>query len=152
MNELSKEIINIAGNDYTLFLNRKGIIAFEKFSKSENAKVKELEKKYNQLTSSAENIEITESTNPFDGLEEADDIDNDMDLVEKLQIKLYWILLYTNHQLSIEQVEALFKIAKEEYGLESLISLGGQMIEDINTNKNDGQELKKLSALRPKKK
>ena len=35
MKELSKETINIGGEDYTLFLNRKGIVAWEKYSKKD---------------------------------------------------------------------------------------------------------------------
>ena len=34
MKEFSKEIINIGGVDYTLFLNRKGIVAWENITKA----------------------------------------------------------------------------------------------------------------------
>ena len=43
MKELSTEIINIDGVDYTLFLNRKGIIAWEKYVDQQRAKIEELQ-------------------------------------------------------------------------------------------------------------
>ena len=38
MKELSTEIINIDGKDYTLFLNRAGLVAWEKYTKCETDK------------------------------------------------------------------------------------------------------------------
>ena len=49
MNEFGKVIIEIEGKEYTLFLNRKGIIAWEKYAKEETIKGQKLAKVYNDL-------------------------------------------------------------------------------------------------------
>ena len=72
MKELSKEIIEIGGKEYTLFLNRKGIVAWEKYTRQEEEKYQELQKKYASLDldNIIENFdELDDKTNPFEGLE-----------------------------------------------------------------------------------
>ena len=152
MKEFSKEIINIAGKDYTLFLNRKGIVAWEKFAKEENRKMEEVQKRYNELFNGS-NEEITDETNPFENIE---DIENDSDNISNSYRKLYWIMLYENHKLSLTQVNELYDKAMEEYGEVQLIALATQMIEDANKNgleeEEDKKKLKNLPALKPRKK
>lgn len=149
MKDFSKEIINIDGNDYTLFLNRKGIIAWEKYANEENSKLSEISKKYDTLLET--NAEITDDTNPFDSIE---DIEEDVNVASTSYKKLYWIMLYDNHKFSFKQASELYDKAVEEYGEGQLIALGNQMIEDANIDKftKDNSELKNLTALRPKKK
>lgn len=152
MKEFSKEIINIAGKDYTLFLNRKGIVAWEKFAKEENRKMEEVQQRYNELFN-GENEEITDDTNPFENIE---DIENDSDNISNSYRKLYWIMLYENHKLSLTQTNELYDKAMEEYGEVQLIALATQMIEDANKNgleeEDDKKKLKNLPALKPRKK
>ena len=152
MKEFSKEIINIAGKDYTLFLNRKGIVAWEKFAKEENRKMEEVQQRYNELFNGS-NEEITDETNPFENIE---DIENDSDSISNSYRKLYWIMLYENHKLSLTQVNELYDKAMEEYGEVQLIALATQMIEDANKNgleeEEDKKKLKNLPALKPRKK
>ena len=152
MKEFSKEIINIAGKDYTLFLNRKGIVAWEKFAKEENRKMEEVQQRYNELFNGS-NEEITDETNPFENIE---DIENDSDNISNSYRKLYWIMLYENHKLSLTQVNELYDKAMEEYGEVQLIALATQMIEDANKNgleeEEDKKKLKNLPALKPRKK
>lgn len=152
MNEFSKEIIEINNQEYTLFLNRKGIIAWEKFCKDESKKAEELKTKYDKIIDNP-SVEINDETNPFDGLEEIDNFDEDKQLISTMFKRLYWIMLYTEHKFTIVQASKLYDMACEEYGETNIIALGQQMMEDANkdmvTNKN---ELKNLSALRPQKK
>lgn len=157
MKEFSKEHIEINGVDYKLFLNRKGIIAWEKISKI--SKIAEsMKNKYSNLVKddNAEPMEIGDGVNPFEIAGESvnaiDDIENDEKDILDSYAKLYWIMMYEEHKLNIGEVRALFSVAVEEYGRDALIDLATQMIEDSNTEKNVNDNLKKLEALRPKKK
>lgn len=151
MKEFGKEIINIDGKDYTLFLNRKGILAWEKIT-NVSSKAAEIERKYldPEDITSKEDVEINDGDNPF---EIADNIKTEYEEDEEKLIttykKLYWIMLYEMHKLDYKEVEVLWDKAEKEYGVEQLMDLGTQMIEDANTNK--AQNLKNLKALRPKK-
>lgn len=146
MKELSTEIINIDGVDYTLFLNRKGIIAWEKYVDQQRAKIEELQDKYSKVS-----VDTLNDDNPFDGIEEFDDIETDMELTVKLYKRLYWIMLYQNYKLSYTQAEELIDKAIKEYGVTQIIELGSQMVEDVNTNPFEENEVKKLVALKPRK-
>ena len=150
MKEISTEIINIDGKDYTLYLNRKGIVAWEKYTQKEKEKLKDLENKYKDFEDNIEDFdELDNNTNPFEGI---DDIEDDAQFVIKIYERLYWIMLYTHHQLKIDEAKELYAKAQKEYGDEQLILLGKQMVEDVNTNQNQSEELKNLTALRPTKK
>lgn len=149
MKEFSKEIINIDGVDYTLFLNRKGIVAWETITKPSKHQ-EELQEKISNFRTDEE-IEIKSGDNPFEisGAETILEIEEQTKAYYK---KLFWIMLYENHKLDYKDVEVLFSKAEAEYGYESLIELSLQMVEDANTNQMENNELKKLTALRPKKK
>ena len=153
MKEFSKEIINIGGVEYTLFLNREGIIALEKFTREEKQKSEEIRKMYQDIEN-GKVIEINDETDPFEGLENVD-VDKIYDLQDKIYEKLFWILLRTTHKLPYSEAKELYKKAKEEYG-HQVIELCDQMIEDANidkvsVNSEDNKNLKKLEALRPTK-
>ena len=151
MKEFGKEIINIDGKDYTLFLNRKGILTWEKITNAIN-KATEIEKKYDKIENigSNEDVEIKDGDNPF---ELADNINTQYEEDTKQMLimykKLYWIMLYEEHKLDYKDVEVLWDKAVEEYGEDQLVELAFQMIEDANTNRTEN--LKNLKALRPKK-
>lgn len=145
MNEISKERIEISGVEYTLFLNRKGLIAWEKFCKEENKKIQEMQDKYSNI----EDANITDETNPFSGIEE---VEEDSKTISTTFRRLYWIMLYTEHKLSITKANELYDEAIKEYGETQLIELAQQMIEDMNIDNVSKTELKNLTALRPKKK
>ena len=156
MKEFSKEVIEIDGKEYTLFLNRKGIIAYEKYAKEEQKQAIELEKKYKPLILEEKNgkkdadLEIKDDTNPFEGIESLDDVDEDHKLIIRLYKKLYWIMLYENHQLSFNAVSDLYDKACEEYGEENIIALANQMVNEANTDNVSKKELKNLKALKPR--
>lgn len=146
MKEFSKEIIEIDGQNYTLFLNRQGIIAWEKYNKDLEENLEKMHKKYENIANN-ESIEIKEDTNPFEGIEE---LSEDIDYVLETYKRLYWIMLYTEHKFTPSQANELFEKAIKEYGQEQIILLGNQMLEDANkdlANKN----LKNLAALKSKK-
>lgn len=150
MKEIGKEIIEIGGVEYTLFLNRKGVVAWEKYAKSESEKVKEFYKKVNNVNINKE--EIKDDTNPFEGLDGLDDLDENQEYLTLYFQKLYWIMLYENHKLSFEESKALYNKACEEYGEPQIIQLGTQMLEDVDIDKSaKNTELKNLKALRPTK-
>lgn len=151
MKEFGKEIIEIDGQEYTLFLNRKGILTWEKITNAFR-KAEAIEKKYQNIAanSSSEDVEIKEGDNPFELAENInDDIEEDGKEMLTLYKKLYWIMLYENHKLDYKEVETLWEKAVNEYGVDQLVELAFQMIEDANTNKTNN--LKNLKALRPKK-
>ena len=154
MKEFSKETIEIDGKEYTLFLNRKGIVSWENITKV-TKKTNELQNKYKGIIDKINDdkpVEVTDDTNPFEYADDsANDLLQDKELLRNIYIKFYWIALYENHKLPISEVEELFSKAEKEYGLEQLMGLANQMLEDANTNKYENTELKKLKALRQTK-
>lgn len=150
MQEFSKEIIEIDGKEYTLFLNRKGLVSWENITKV-TEKANELQNKYKGIADKLKNdkpVEVDDNTNPFDYSDDsANDLLQDKEIMTDIYVKFYWIALYENHKLPISEVQSLFNKAKEEYGLEQLIKLANQMIEDANINKYENTEIKKLTAL-----
>lgn len=149
MKEFSKEIINIGGVDYTLFLNRKGIVAWESITKALQ-KRNELEEKLKSLNND-DKVEIKDGDNPFE-ISFADDLLEAEEETKTYYKKLFWVMLYEEHKLNYSDVEKLFEEAEKEYGFDQLSALATQMIEDANINQNESNELKKLAALKPKKK
>ena len=156
MKEISQEVIEIDGKEYKLFLNRKGIVAYEKYCKEEYKELEKVKDKYEKIISSKDEIlVIDEDTNPFEDLDDIndDEANKNKELVHKVYVKLYWIMLYENHKLSLNKVEELYNKAVEEYGEEQVQALGDQMVEGVNlipeTEKREN--LKNLAALKPKK-
>ena len=146
----SEERIEIDGEEYTLFLNRKGISSWENITKASKVAA-ELEDKYkNKLVETNEEIpEIKDDSNPFDfsKSEELEAIEKDEELLKQVYIKFYWIALYTKHQFSIAKATELFEKAEQEYGIEQLVELANKMVEDANKNRYGNTQLKKLAAL-----
>ena len=141
----SEEIIEIDGKEYKLFINRIGIVNWEKMTKAQRMG-KALEEKYSNFDSEEEII-INDDTNPF---ESNIDIDEDEKIIFDIYSKFYWMALYTNHKLKLSEAEELFKKALVDYGYEQLIDLALQMLEEANTDSNKG-ELKNLKALKSAK-
>ena len=148
MKDFSKETINIAGKDYTLFLNRKGIVAWEKYAKEENKQLENFKSKYSNFISEDE-VVINDDTNPFEDLN-LDDIDKDKEITTNSYKKLYWIMLYENHKLSLKEASDLYDKAVDDYGEQQLVDLAVQMITDANKDQLEKTEIKKLPALKPR--
>lgn len=150
VNNLSERKIEIDGKEYTLFLNRKGIVAWEKFTLDNQKNIKKLQEqmqtKYKDLREGK--VEINDDTDPFADIDELErDLNGDFDESDKMLEKFYWIMLYTNHKLSLNKVHDLYLKAKKEYGFDQLDTLATQMIDDVNTNPDKEEEPKKLEAL-----
>ena len=153
MKEISIEKIEIDGIEYSLFLNRKGIVAWERITTLQK-QAKEMQKKYENISTDYEPIEVRDGDNPFELTEQEnlDELETDTAKLRDIYVKFYWVALYEHHKLAISKVEELFKIAENEYGLEQIIELANQMIEDINSDKHGAKtKTKKLKALRPTK-
>ena len=148
MNEFSKEIIEIEGKEYTLFLNRQGIVALEKYTREEKQQIANIQKTYEEVEK-GNVVQIDDNTDPFEGLENF----NVEEIRDKIYEKLFWIMLNTTQKLSFSEAKELYIKAKEEYG-NQIIALCDQMLEDANLDKvtiEDNKDLKKLTALRPTK-
>ena len=151
MKELTTEEIEIGGKTYTLFLNRKGLVSFEKITKL-SKRTEELEKKYKaiiEMTEDDKPIEVKDNDNPYDYVEDSEMTDTEKDILElkEIYVKFYWIALYEKHKLPLSEVSQLFDKAEEEYGIEQLILLANQIIDEVNEDKYGNIERKKLKAL-----
>lgn len=155
MKEFSSEPIEIDGKEYTLFINRKGIVSWENITKV-SKRADDLQKKYKSTIDKMKEdnpISVDDNSNPFDFVDDSvNDLYEDEKLLEDIYIKFYWIALYEKHKLPISEVEKLYAKAKEEYGNDQLMQLANQMIEEANTDKYGNTELKKLTALHQTKK
>lgn len=145
MNKVSEEIIEIDGKEYTLWINRAGIVNWEKATKLQ-ATAKDLGEKYNNTD--LENGEVSEEefeTNPFG----ENDYDADEEHLIDIYRKFYFMALFKNHNLSKQEAGELFDKALEEYGIDQLAELAQKMIE--TANKNNNSNLKNLKALQSTK-
>lgn len=140
----SEEIIEIDGKEYTLFVNRIGVVNWEKATKLKD-KSKYYEDKY--ANSDKEEYEFNDDINPFEG--DMKDLEEDEKTLIDVYSKFYWMALYKNHKLSVADANSLFEKALEEYGIEQLADLAQQMLENINSNNN--KNLKNLKALKSTK-
>ena len=144
MKEFSQETIEIDGVEYTLFLNRVGILAWEKYSKKELSKLDEMQEIYNKINE--EEVEINDETDPFEDVEKL--TASEKDVLESYK-KLFWILLRTNHKLPYSKASELFERACEIYTQDQVTRLEDQMVNDANRNRVENTNVKKLAALRP---
>lgn len=149
---ISEEIIEIGGKEYTLFLNRTGIVNWEKMVKLSD-KAEKFQKTAKELQEVSNEVEITDETNPFEmyGDINENELDEQLNEMIEIYIKFYWVALYTHHKLTIGQVKELFNVAMEEYGIEQLSELANQMIETANSDLMK-KERKNLKALKSTKK
>lgn len=151
MNDFSKEVIEIDGNEYTLFLNRTGLVAIEKYTKDE---VESIEKMQQTVEKSAENTKIDDTTDPFEGLENVENVINNIDDVKNnIYRKMFWIMLRTTHKLTPNECFELYDKAVKEYGNQVNLLID-QIVEDMNKDKFNTLEqtnTKNLKALRPAK-
>lgn len=160
MREFSKETIEIDGKEYTLFLNRLGIVAYEKYTEKLQNEIKELAGEVIEAGNKInldDDIEITDDTNPFEDefVKKADELTTKAEKIGlDISKRIYWILMYNDHKLSLEEVGKLYDKACKEYGREQVDELALQMIEEVNTNKfqNENSNLKNLKALHRQKK
>ena len=141
---ISEETIEISGKEYKLFLNRTGIINWERMTQAT-----EKASKYKDIANITSNeIEITDDMNPFEAYGDIEEkLDSALNEVRDIYAKFYWIALYTHNKLSLSEATKLFDTAVEEYGIEQLIQLANQMLENANQDMI-GENKKNLKALK----
>lgn len=162
----SEEIIEIEGKEYKLFLNRAGIAIWEKttkFSEFQNL----LTQKYSELAEETldtlnEKI-IDENALPSDVFGDFSSYDEDEEKLRESIMKFYWIALEKYHKLSYAETKQLLDKAEngtfdkdgkpnnDAYGIDQIVGLMVQMLQDANTNMIGGNNLKNLKALKPTK-
>lgn len=159
MKEFSKDVIEINGKEYTLFLNRLGIVAYERFTETIQNDIKDLTKEVIEIGKQYDNkeIEIDDNTNPFEEefVKKADELTIKAEQKGfELSKRVFWVLLYTNHKLSLSEASELYDKACQEYGREQVDELVSLMISEVNSNKfeNENKDLKNLKALHQRKK
>lgn len=151
MKSISEEIIEVDGKEYTLFLNRKGVVAWEKDTAEVQSRLQELENKYSNFEEKiVSEKKKANDDNPFEGLDDVDGMEEDARLMHETFDSLYRIMLYTHHPMNRDKASEWYNKACEEYGEQQMMALGSQMISDMNVDTNQ-RELKKLKALRPTK-
>lgn len=162
----SEEIIEIEGKEYKLFLNRAGIAIWEKttkFSEFQNL----LAQKYSELDEETfdklEEKIIDENSLPSDLYGDFSSFDEDEKKLRESIIKFYWIVLEKNHKLTYAETKELIEKAEngtfdkdgnpnnDAYGIDQLVGLMVQMLQDANSNLINGNNLKNLKALKPAK-
>lgn len=145
MNKVSEVIIEIDGKEYTLWINRAGIVNWEKATKLQST-AKDLDERYKNID--LKNGEVSEEdfeANPFG----ENDYDADEEHLIDIYRKFYYMALFKNHHLSKQEASDLYDKALEEYGIDQLGQLAVKMIEEANTNRNSN--LKNLKALQSTK-
>ena len=147
MNDFSKEVIEIDGVEYTLFLNRVGMIAIEKYIAKEQKQLEELQNLANGVNS-GETLEINDDVDPLAGLEDISDVEG---IKTNIYKKMFWVMLSTTHKLSYSVACELYDKAVETYGNQVDLLLD-QIVQDTNINKvtkEENKNVKNLKALRP---
>ena len=149
MKEFSQEVIEIDGKEYTLLLNRAGILAWERYSQKENEEIYKMKDLYNKI-SNEKNVDITDDTDP---LADAETLLKSEEQTLNSYKKLFWILLREHHKIPYSEALELFDKACEEYGRIQVTKLEEQMMQDANRDlvTKENSNLKKLAALRPTK-
>lgn len=142
MKNFSEEVIEVDGKEYTLFINRIGIVNWEKATKLTDL-AKTMESKYKD---SNEEIVFNDDFDPFSENYDSKEIDEDEQKLYDVYSKFYWMALYKNHKLSIKKANDLFHKAIEEYGIYQLAELAQQMIENANTQSGNLKNLKALKS------
>lgn len=150
MKNFSEETIEVNGVEYTLFLNRKGVVAWERDAKEWQEELQNVQNKYSNLE--LESRQKEENDNPFEGLDDVDNLEEAKKLTNQVYESLYRIMLYTHHPLNRTEAHEWYENAISEYGDEQILNLAVQMLQDANDNKVSKEtELKKLKALRQAK-
>lgn len=149
----TEEIVEIDGKEYTLFLNRKGVVNWENKTQFVG-KMRTAEKITNELVSKMD-IELKDDTNPFemyDNFNEEDELSQkEVNEIIEMYAILYWVMLYTHHKFSPKEAREVFDKAIEEYGKNQIVELGNMMIEKVNKDISPKKQLKNLLAQKPMK-
>lgn len=101
------DIIELNGEEYTVELNRQSYLAIDKYSNLQKTGKMIATNLYEYL----DEVEISEDEDPFSKAPSVEEniemVDQKLLLFKKLYTRAFWVWLYPNHKLSIEQVKEL---------------------------------------------
>jgi hypothetical protein len=140
------EIIELNGVEYTLELNRQSALKIEQYTNMQEA-IKEINK---PIFEYKEDISLEE--NPFEDEIELDTLQEEADkkiaTLHKLIERAFWIWLYPNHKLNIEQVKEILKpYFEDEDKLNFIGEKYGQYFQEcVEIRESYNEEQKNLKA------
>ena len=122
------EIIELNGVEYTLELNRESVVRIEKYTN--------LQKTYKEISKPIFEYkeEIEENENPFEEEIKLDEMQEEANkklaLLQDLYAKAFWIWLYPNHKLNINQVKKILEpYYEDDAKMEALSELYGKFMQ-----------------------
>ena len=122
------EIIELNGVEYTLELNRESVVRIEKYTN--------LQKTYKEISKPIFEYkeEIEENENPFEEEIKLDEMQEEADkklaLLKDLYAKAFWIWLYPNHKLNINEVKKILEpYFEDDEKIEALSELYGKFMQ-----------------------
>lgn len=141
------EIIELNGVEYTLELNRDSFLKIDQYSNIKKSMQIVREDLYEYID------EISEEENPFAESFETEEfekiIDEKVNTLYKIIERAFWIWLYPNHKLNINQVKEILKPYFEEEKKFEFIAkkYNDYLMECIEIRNNYVEEQKNLKAL-----
>lgn len=148
---ISERIIEIGDKEYTLFLNREGVVGWEKASNFQT-RIMRFQELAQQIRDN-DNYMVANDANPFEIAEDKDPMEKEyeeaLNDMRDVIAKFLWVALYTHHKLKVDEAKELYDKAEEEYGYEQMFQLVLEMLEDANTDKVTNR--KNLKALKSTK-
>lgn len=122
------EIIELNGVEYTLELNRESVVRIEKYTN--------LQKTYKEISKPIFEYkeEIEENENPFEEEIKLDEMQEEADkklaLLKDLYAKAFWIWMYPNHKLNINEVKKILEpYFEDDAKIEALSELYGKFMQ-----------------------
>ena len=122
------EIIELNGVEYTLELNRESVVRIEKYTN--------LQKTYKEISKPIFEYkeEIEENENPFEEEIKLDEMQEEAEkklaLLKDLYAKAFWIWLYPNHKLNINEVKKILEpYFEDDAKIEALSELYGKFMQ-----------------------
>lgn len=122
------EIVELNGVEYTLELNRESVVRIEKYTN--------LQKTYKEISKPIFEYkeEIEENENPFEEEIKLDEMQEEADkklaLLKDLYAKAFWIWLYPNHKLNINEVRKILEpYFEDDAKIEALSELYGKFMQ-----------------------
>jgi len=141
------EIIELNGIEYTLELNRDSAIQIEKYTDMQKS-IKIIEKEvYTHVE------EIAEDEDPFADVVSFEEIEDEankkLEVLKKMITRAFWIWLYPNHKLNINQVtEIIEPYFVEDTKTQFICEKYGEFFElSTKISQKHIEEQKKLKAL-----
>ena len=134
---ISERTIEIGEKEYTLFLNREGIVGWEKASNFQTRVIR-FQTLAKKIQDGETAYEVANDANPFElGKEEEpanEEYESALEDMRDVVAKFLWVATYTHHKLKVDEATDLYKQAEEEYGFDQMFQLLLEMVEDANSD------------------